>query len=69
MQDNVLHTLAIDVKKMIQDADGVVFSKDGKTLLACSKPLEKWSSLMGLNEYMKKHSKDVLLPVWNCLIA
>ena len=27
-------------RKMIQDADGVVFSKDGKTLLACSKPLD-----------------------------
>lgn len=26
-------------RKKIQDADGVVFSKDGKTLLACSKPL------------------------------
>ena len=27
-------------RKTIQDADGVVFSKDGKTLLACSKPLD-----------------------------
>ena len=36
----ITHVSPPQKRKMIQDADGVVFSKDGKTLLACSKPLD-----------------------------